>query len=116
MKLRSVSMSLAPLAFALGLVVTPEATQDGAALAQRVQLLESRLAQVETYLQAQAKAAEAQTKLLGAVEEQGFAAGANYKSREALLETLNASAKAAQTGVPGVEEKKDDDKGRGRRR
>ena len=109
-------MSLAPLAFAFGLAVTPEATQDDAALAQRVQLLESRLAQVETYLQAQSKAAESQIKVLGTVEEQGFTAGANYKSREALLETLNASAKAAQTGVPGVEEEKDEDEGRRRKR
>ena len=110
-------MSLAPLALALGLVVpqSGNAGQDGEALAQQVQTLEKRLAEVETYLQAQAKAAEAQAKALDSVAEEGFTAGANYKSRELLLESMHETAKAAQAKVPGVAEESDDDGKKSRR-
>jgi hypothetical protein len=104
------------LATALGLtagLAAPTGQQDTDVAAQleatRTELtaVQARLDQVESYLQAQAKSAEALATALTSSEEAGFTAGINPKSREILLDAWHAQATAATTSVPGA---KTDDK------
>ena len=97
------------LATALGLsagLAVPQQDADLAAQleATRTELgaVQARLDQVESYLQAQAKSAEALTTALSASEEAGFTMGINGKSREILLEAWRAQATAATASVPGA--------------
>lgn len=100
-------MPLLPLALAAGLAV-PQDDDKSAALESRVTELETNLEAVQQYLQAQAAAAGATAKALSAAEQQGYAAGINYESRQTLLSAWRAETAAAQKGVPGAKSAKDE--------
>jgi len=93
----------------------PQAQAEAQGLEARVTALEKELAaqkqrndetralveQALTYLEKQAKAAEAQLLVLDESEKQGFAVGENWKSRETLLAGMRAQLQG-QAGVPKV--------------
>jgi hypothetical protein len=88
--------------------------QKAQGLEERVQALEGQLAaerkrndetralldQTLTYLGSQAKASQALLTALDESEQQGFAVGENWRSRETLLRGLRAWGTEAQSGLP----------------
>ncbi|HED64848.1 MAG TPA: hypothetical protein ENJ09_04745 [Planctomycetes bacterium] len=85
----------------------PDLTQRIAELESRVEELErarkadsARLDGVLRFLEAQRKAARSMESALDRVNELGFTKGINYSSRELLLETLRAQAKALEAPLP----------------
>jgi hypothetical protein len=78
----------------------PEARPSDAVLA-RLEILEKQMAQVQTWIQAQAKQAETLAAAVEASEKEGFVYGINPKSREVLLAAWRAHAATLRAAVPG---------------
>jgi len=78
------------------------ATLEEALAAEKKANLETRsvLRQVQRYLEDQERAAKAMQETLKKAEEQGFAQGINFQSRETLLAGWRRALQAAQKGVP----------------
>ncbi len=72
----------------------PESGDETNALAAQVALLEARIDGLETYIQKQAKAAEALNGSIDAAVDAGFTAGINFKAREILVRGWKAANKA----------------------
>ena len=101
MKARSMwMMPLVPLALAAGLAL-PQDPGDGDDLKQEIADLEARIEALETYAQAQAKAATALSRSLDTSEDEGFVPGINFRSREVLLAAWRAQIDVATADVPG---------------
>jgi hypothetical protein len=78
----------------------PEARPSDAVLA-RLEILEKQMTQVQTWIQAQAKQAEALAAAVESSEKEGFVYGINPKSREVLLAAWRAHAATLRAAVPG---------------
>ena len=81
-----------------GRVATLES--DLATTRQQLEELRAQLDQTLAYLDKQSKAAQKLTTALDEAEQQGFAVGENWKSRQTLLAGMRAFCGDAQTGLP----------------
>ncbi|MEZ5976220.1 MAG: hypothetical protein R3F17_00470 [Planctomycetota bacterium] len=74
---------------------------DTQALTARVQVLETKVKEMQAKLDAQSKSASELLVSLKAAEDAGFTAGINPRSREILLSAWRAHAKASVGGAKG---------------
>jgi hypothetical protein len=76
--------------------------QENQDLTAKLAEVETRLASIETYLQAQAKGAEAYSAAVDQAVKDGYTWGENNNARKVLVEAWKAHAKAAGVNVPGA--------------
>ncbi|MBK9387911.1 MAG: hypothetical protein IPN34_24095 [Planctomycetes bacterium] len=79
----------------------PVESRPSDAVLARLEILEKQMTQVQTWIQAQAKQAEALAAALDTSEKEGFIYGINPKSREVLLVAFRAHAATLREAVPG---------------
>jgi len=76
--------------------------QENQDLTAKLAEVEARLTSIETYLQAQAKGAEAYSAAVDQAVEDGYTWGENNNARKVLVKAWKAHAKAASVKVPGA--------------
>lgn len=72
------------------------------ALKAEIQALETRVATIESYLQARATSAQSIATAIDRAVEKGYTAGINFEARQVLVDAWKADIQAGAAGVPGA--------------